>query len=367
MKLDLVTEMSILYEISSISVKIINMQKIAEIAVDKSVRLLGTNASIFFLFNEKKSIFEPNCAKGIPLSAISSFHIDELPDNKKIRIISTNPDRLLLAKIIIKPYKAQGGIFLPFYHKERKKHIGFLLVIGFNEKIINQKVFHLLNVLGDRIMNAIENYTLLKEREEALKELEIERKKLEEMNLELQSKNEQIKQINKDLRIKSRTDFLTGLLNRQAIFEYLDREIERSHREHKVFSISMIDIDEFKKINDMYGHDLGDKVLKSFAFLVTNSKLLRKSDITGRFGGDEFIIIFSGTTVDSVKIPLAKLHTQFRQNFFKDEKGNKFHVTFSAGVSEYSDEDLYHEVIKRADQALYQAKKSGRNMICYSE
>ena len=128
----------------------------------------------------------------------------------------------------------------------------------------------------------------------------------------------------------------------------------------------MIDIDEFKNINDQYGHDIGDEVLKSFAFFLTNGKVLRKTDITGRFGGDEFIIIFPGTNIDTVKIPLQKIHTQFRQNFFKDEKGNKFHVTFSAGVSEYSDIDIYYEVIKRADQALYQAKESGRNMICYS-
>lgn len=146
----------------------------------------------------------------------------------------------------------------------------------------------------------------------------------------------------------SQKDKLTGVLNRN----YLETYFESVFNSFDVKSIAMIDIDFFKKINDTYGHQNGDKVLKHFAKILTSN--LRKNDIVIRYGGEEFLIFMPNTTKQEAMLVLHKI-----KNSLKPYKNLKF--TFSAGIADEG--ETLAEMIKLADERLYKAKKEGRNRI----
>lgn len=156
------------------------------------------------------------------------------------------------------------------------------------------------------------------------------------------------------------TDSLTGLLNHSSVLAQLDLELARTKLKNGKLTVIMIDIDYFKKINDNYGHQIGDKVLKRLAnlFLVN----LRNQDIIGRYGGEEFLIILPGTDPDQGERICNELRLQFYGYSFK-EHDQSFNSTFSAGISYLKENEDVTSLIKEADKALYQAKKEGRNQI----
>jgi len=124
----------------------------------------------------------------------------------------------------------------------------------------------------------------------------------------------------------------------------------------------MLDIDHFKKINDTYGHLAGDFVLKEIAKIVKN--LIRKSDICGRFGGEEFVILLPNTKLSGA-MKLAERIRETIQNHTFDFNGKKINVTVSIGITSVGVNDSYESLISRADEALYEAKEKGRNRIEY--
>ncbi len=156
-------------------------------------------------------------------------------------------------------------------------------------------------------------------------------------------------------------DALTGALNRKAISLLLDHSFENMQRYTQRYSVAMLDIDNFKAVNDTYGHPAGDQVLKHIsAFLKKN---LRSSDCVGRYGGEEFLIIFPETDIDTAFEVLEETREDLTNTGIILEESS-LHVTFSAGVTQVLEEDEDAWIaVKRADIALYQAKKSGRNRI----
>jgi len=157
-------------------------------------------------------------------------------------------------------------------------------------------------------------------------------------------------------------DSLTGLLNYSAIKEQLEIEISKAIRAGSSLSFAMIDIDNFKLINDTYGHLFGDKILKSLALLLR--KRLRKTDFIGRYGGDEFAIILPDTPLlKSISI-LEELKASFSKiNHILNNQ--KFNFTFSGGIVEFNNYLNLKDVIHLADQALYEAKNQGKNKIIF--
>ena len=156
------------------------------------------------------------------------------------------------------------------------------------------------------------------------------------------------------------TDSLTGLLNHSSILKELDIELTRAKQKKIPLSFVMIDIDHFKKINDTYGHPVGDIVLKKLAELFLTR--LRNQDTIGRYGGEEFVLILPGANlIDSKKI-CNDLRVNFSKICFK-EAGMSFFVTFSAGISFFSGENSAKNIILDADLALYKAKNMGRNQV----
>jgi diguanylate cyclase len=155
-------------------------------------------------------------------------------------------------------------------------------------------------------------------------------------------------------------DGLTGLYNRRHVMELLDYEKNRSVRGGGTFCLAMLDIDHFKNVNDLHGHQAGDAVLQAVA--ATMKKSLRNTEISGRYGGEEFLIIMTQTDIKGALICAERVRTQIENMNFPDI-GPDFKVTVSIGISEYHMREEVAPTIARADDALYQAKKHGRNRV----
>jgi len=156
----------------------------------------------------------------------------------------------------------------------------------------------------------------------------------------------------------SRRDQLTGLFNRAAISELLKAEIERSRRYDQPLSVIMVDIDFFKRINDRYGHDAGDRVLTEIGSLFTHN--LRQPDVIGRWGGEEFLIIAPG----SDDISAAQLAQRMRL-YIKEIPPTNIPepITASFGLSQLQHDQSHDELLYVADMALYKAKRTGRDRV----
>ncbi|MBC7192757.1 diguanylate cyclase [Marinobacter sp.] len=154
-------------------------------------------------------------------------------------------------------------------------------------------------------------------------------------------------------------DSLTGLFNHTHTLHLLDQEISRAGQKAQPLSFAMIDLDNFKKVNDTYGHPIGDRVLRSLAMFL--KQRLRKTDHIGRYGGEEFAIIFPDTSVEDARNVLNEIRGRFAE--LQQPAGDRdFNVTFSAGVAGWQGESSQN-LCERADRALYRAKDEGRNCV----
>jgi len=153
-------------------------------------------------------------------------------------------------------------------------------------------------------------------------------------------------------------DELTGLGNRAAYDKSLQREIEMAQRQNTPLSLIVLDIDNFKHINDNYGHSSGDQALRALSRTMTQS--MRRSDMAFRFGGEEFVLVLSNTDASAATLVAERLRLAVAESHCTDNT-KTFHFTISVGVAELeADEQAYH-LFERADMALYQAKQTGRN------
>jgi len=155
----------------------------------------------------------------------------------------------------------------------------------------------------------------------------------------------------------STTDPLTSAYNRRYLLHVINSEINRAVRYGSTFSLIMFDLDHFKEINDTFGHDAGDEVLKEIAVMVR--KRIRKNDVLARWGGEEFMILLPGTAADNARIFAEMLITELRLLKYTFPGT----ATASFGVTCYKPDDTIDSILKRADQLVYLAKDEGRNCI----
>jgi len=154
-------------------------------------------------------------------------------------------------------------------------------------------------------------------------------------------------------------DSLTGLYNHTHTLHLLEQEIVRARHKRQPLSFAMLDIDYFKKINDTYGHPIGDRVLRSLSMFL--KQRLRKTDHIGRYGGEEFAIILPDTRLSDARNVLNEIRTRFSE--LQQPAGDiEFHVTFSCGLAAWQGETA-QALCERADRALYEAKAQGRNCV----
>lgn len=167
-----------------------------------------------------------------------------------------------------------------------------------------------------------------------------------------------------ELKEKARIDGLTGLYLKRFFLGKLYSEVERAKRYKTNFYLMMLDIDHFKKVNDTYGHLIGDEVLKTTAKTISSS--VRRGDVIGRYGGEEFIVIVSSITQDKILKIAEKIRKTLKEITFNFDN-KSFFVTISIGIAKYDKDIDIDTLIGNADKALYKAKKSGRDNIVFYE
>jgi len=158
-------------------------------------------------------------------------------------------------------------------------------------------------------------------------------------------------------------DTLTNLFNRRHFEERLSAETQRAFESESNLSLIMVDIDHFKKVNDTFGHDGGDKVLREIASLLKNS--VRKHDTVARYGGEEFVLLLPGAPLDPTNMVAERIRRLVENTTF-DMGQTQIHITISLGISNFPIHRMKskEELVKMADLALYEAKRGGRNRVC---
>ncbi|HNG15277.1 GGDEF domain-containing protein, partial [Accumulibacter sp.] len=157
-----------------------------------------------------------------------------------------------------------------------------------------------------------------------------------------------------------RHDQLTGVLNRRGLEEAFNKEVARSRRRHATMCVALLDIDNFKKLNDSLGHQAGDQALIHLSTVIRET--LRPHDTVARYGGEEFIILLPETPIDDAQTALVRLQRELTRRIFLHDNTRQL-ITFSAGVSELRPDDTLAMVTKRADDAMYAAKQAGKNRV----
>lgn len=154
-------------------------------------------------------------------------------------------------------------------------------------------------------------------------------------------------------------DGLTGLYNRRFFQQTLEREFARSKRHKTSLSLGMFDIDHFKRVNDLYGHQFGDKALAEISKIIKSA--LRKTDYIARYGGEEIILVLPETTAEQAKIPIERIREKIAEKEFANGE-EIVNITVSCGIADMNHEiNSQEELLSRADKALYESKRAGRN------
>ena len=189
------------------------------------------------------------------------------------------------------------------------------------------------------------------------------REQLKTMQVKVLATEAEIEKLHRDLHSAStlaRHDPLTNTLNRTGLGEALAREIANMKRHETPLSVALLDIDNFKKLNDRLGHEAGDAALIHLVNVVHDC--LRPSDSLARYGGEEFVILLPDTPLDEAVMAMTRLQRDLTKNYFLS--GNeKVLITFSAGVAQLTPDETGADAINRADQAMYLAKRAGKNRV----
>jgi diguanylate cyclase (GGDEF)-like protein len=194
-----------------------------------------------------------------------------------------------------------------------------------------------------RIRRVLREKTLFNERNSAMQKLRESEQRYQELSI---------------------TDGLTKLFNLRQFYSTLHTELERSTRYSHPLTVLMLDIDDFKKYNDTYGHLEGDKVLIRFAEIIRYC--LRQSDSAYRYGGEEFTVILPVTAKVHGVAAAERIRTALRSEVFAPGFGENIQVTVSIGVAQHLKHEDMMEFLRRADQNLYTAKAAGKDQVCYS-
>jgi diguanylate cyclase (GGDEF)-like protein len=172
------------------------------------------------------------------------------------------------------------------------------------------------------------------------------------------------KRLEERLRELAMHDELTGLYNRRHFIELAESELARVRRTGTPLSLAMVDIDHFKRVNDVFGHAVGDLALKELA--VAMRETLRGSDVPARFGGEEFVLLLTDTALEGALSVTERLRERVGRTEVRVADDRVARFTISAGVAELGPGEAFESLLARADEALYRAKDEGRNRILSS-
>ncbi|MGM9950227.1 MAG: sensor domain-containing diguanylate cyclase [Lysinibacillus sp.] len=245
-------------------------------------------------------------------------------------------------------------LFLSFRDSSGKS-IPLLLNARRNEWNGSQVIDCIVVQMKKRMDYELELRSAKRKMEEAYAEKEQALARLQQIYREIEEKQAELLAINSGLIELSNTDKLTGIRNRRFFQEKLEEQISLHHQEGIPFSLLIIDIDHFKKVNDTYGHQVGDVVLVKLAGLLESG--IRSGDVVARFGGEEFTVLLPGTGADMAKEIAEQLNRTVAQAAW-EETGS---LTVSIGAATFSGKDTEASILVNADRALYASKRNGRN------
>jgi diguanylate cyclase len=184
---------------------------------------------------------------------------------------------------------------------------------------------------------------------------------------QVQEAEDKIKQLEEELEQVSELvyeDQLTGALNRRGLDDAFEREATRADRSESSLCVAMLDIDNFKHLNDTFGHRAGDQALIHLSSVIKEA--LRPSDSVARYGGEEFVILLPDVSIDDAQLTISRLQRELTKKFFLHEN-DRVLITFSAGVALRAPQEDQEDVVGRADKAMYQAKRAGKNQVIVAE
>ncbi|MGM0471205.1 MAG: diguanylate cyclase [Bacillota bacterium] len=326
-----VAELSTLQMISKTINSTLDLDQVLELAIDVIVGTMGVSACAVLLTDEDNQELTLEASRGLPANftdqqtfGFQDSIFSKIIDDGETVIYNHVPEQL---KDDLNFQEMKSVIVVPL--KLRDEIIGLIPAVNtMMSHTFDEDDERFLSTLSNQVAVAIENARIYNQ--------------MEEMAIR---------------------DGLTGLYNHSYFQRTLSSELERVKRYNQQLSLLLLDIDNFKKVNDNYGHPVGDQVLKQLADKL--KKITRQMDIVARYGGEEFAIILPETGTKGAK-KLAKRINQAIREMVVEEEGVKISITVSIGLTTYQDHLSQKELISRVDEALYQAKEEGKDRICIS-
>jgi diguanylate cyclase (GGDEF)-like protein len=240
-------------------------------------------------------------------------------------------------------------------HIKKSHDIDVIVMTGFTEDFTYEEIISMgasdfmlkpvsIAELCMRIRRVLREKALLRERNHAMDQLRDSEQRYQELSI---------------------TDGLTKLFNSRQFYAVLHGEIERSNRYDHPLTVLMLDIDDFKKYNDTYGHLEGDRVLVRFAEII--KECLRQTDAACRYGGEEFAVILPSTGGEQGVVTAERVRVALKNEVFKPRPDIGIQVTVSIGVAQHASNEDMMDFLRRTDRNLYAAKSAGKNQVCYTQ
>lgn len=214
----------------------------------------------------------------------------------------------------------------------------------------------------DRIAHLSDHVQLTERRDGQARTAQFEKRlrKLERMTRISDRYQDMLRDMNQALERASTHDLLTDLPNRRLLIEFLRQESARSNRHHTPLAVVLFDIDHFKRVNDRFGHDVGDQTLRTIAHAIRAG--VRECDLCGRWGGEEFLLLLPQATMAEAQAMVERILAALRVLSI-DGLPDGFRVGISAGLTEYRADERPEDAVSRADVALLAAKRNGRDQV----
>lgn len=321
-----------------------NPQKILRIIVEKMVEAADVSRCSIIAINDDGELIV-KASSDLPANQEIKIELANYPEIEKALktqrpvVLNDIPNHPLLSSVRDKVMNiADNTIFVfPIIKKQHVIGTFFLRTATPLKGDSTEHIFKLSQIVSNVTGNALENAILFES---------------------LQSN----RKILQDLAIR---DGLTMLFNHQYFHTCCEEEFSRAQRYHMPLSCLFIDLDDFKKINDRFGHIVGDVVLRQVGGLI--KKVLRKSDIAARYGGEEFAVLLPNASREGACELASRLLSMIRNLFVQQLKGRQ--VTASIGVSSYQGDNMsaYENLLRLADEAMYAAKQTGKDMMCHAD
>lgn len=336
-------QLAALMQVSRACASVLHPDRVAEVALDQIVSILGAERAILFLGNGTELVQKAaRCAAGIDpatLAEHSATVVERVWATSQPLVVSSLEEEATLGAHSIVARDLRSIMAVPLVMRDVA--IGVVYVDNrLARGLFGKDDVQILAALASHIGTALETARAV--------QLEIERKALES---DLEKAFDQ-----------ATTDALTGLRNRRFLETRLADELARAKRSRRPFSLILIDVDHFKKVNDTWGHLAGDRVLATVARIVAQS--IRSTDLAARYGGEEFCILAPETDAEGARILAERIREEVAAREIDLPEGGSTRVTASFGVAEFGvsaiDED---GLFQAADDALYAAKESGRNQV----